>query len=133
MTLTNLAFENLSEKSAAALNKALVDAQAGATVVLSLSYHKVTKTPARLAEVDYRPLDGVTSDRLIGTVKRVAEGKNGPYILLDATLTRTPVNGKGEVTTTKLGWTSVKPEGIDTAQVVSNSAEKAKAKVAVLA
>ena len=130
MTLTNLAFENLSEKSAAALNKALVDAQAGATVVLSLSYHKVTKTPARLAEVDYRPLDGVTSDRLIGTVKKVAEGKNGPYILLDATLTRTPVDGSGEVTT-KLGWTSVKPEGIDTAQVVSNSA--AKTKVAVLA
>jgi hypothetical protein len=131
MTLTNLAFENLSPESAKALNAALVDAQNGATVVLNLSYHKVTTTKARLAEVDYRRLDGVTKDRLIGTVKKVAEGKNGPYILLDATLTRTPINGKGEVVTTKLGWTSVKPEGIDTAQVVSNSA--AKKKVAVLA
>jgi hypothetical protein len=129
-----MAFENLtdeSHESAESLNAALVDAQNGATVVLSLSYHKVTKTPARLAEVDYRPLAGVTHDRLIGTVKKVAVGKNGPYILLDATLTRAPVDGSGEVVTTKLGWTSVKPEGIDTAQIVANSA--AKKKVAVLA
>lgn len=119
-------FDNLTPADASALNKALVAAQEGATVVLSLSYHKVTATKPRLESVDYRPLAGVTKDRLIGTVKKVAIGAKGPYVLLDATLVRAPLNGEGEVTTA-IGWTSIKPEGVDAAQVVSVVKAKATA------
>jgi hypothetical protein len=113
-----MAFENLTGAESEALNAALVAAQHGATVVLNLSYHKVTATAPRLAEVDYRPMAGVTKDRLIGTVKAVKMGKKGPYVLLDATLVRAPINGAGE-TSTAIGWTSIRPEGIDSAQVLS--------------
>jgi hypothetical protein len=121
-----MTFENLTPEAGAALNKALVAAQNGATVTLSLRYNKVTSTAPRIEGEDYRGLLGVSREILIGTVKKVAVGKNGPYVLLDATMTRAPLNGEG-VVTKALGWTSVKPEGIREAQVLAVVAAKAKA------
>jgi hypothetical protein len=118
MTTMTLAFENLSTTEAAALNAALLRAQMGETVQLALTYNKVTNTAPRIAGEDYRALPGVAKETLIGTVKKVAVGKNGPYVLLDATLTRAPLNGEGKVETKKLGWTSIKPEGVKSAQVL---------------
>jgi hypothetical protein len=118
MTIS-LSFPHLTQHAAAVLNAALADAQNGATVTLALTYTKVTKTEPRIAGKDYRPLLGTTSATLVGTVKKVAVGKKGAYVLLDATLTRAPLGGNGEVTTEKLGWTSVKGAGILAAQVLA--------------
>lgn len=82
-------------------------------VTLAVSYHKVTSSKPRIAGKDYKKVLLLTSDKLEGTIKKVAKGKNGWYVLMDATLTRTPLDGEGKVDTTKLGWTSIKGEGID--------------------
>jgi hypothetical protein len=124
--MTTLTFPNLTAPEAAALNAALAAAQLGATVTVALTYTKCTKSEPRIAGKDYRPLLGAANTTLIGTVKKVAVGKNGPYVLLDATITRAPLNGEGAVATERLGWTSIKPEGVQAAQVLAVVAAKAK-------
>lgn len=111
-------FENLNTDVDLALNEALVAAQHGATVTIAVTYHKVTKTKARVAGVDYRPLLGAEKTTLIGVVKKVAIGQNGPYILLDATLTRAALKSDGTVSNGP-AWTAIKPKGVLQAQVVS--------------
>jgi len=120
MTTTTLTFENLPANEATALNAALNAAVNGATVTIALTYNKVTKTKARIANKDYAALPGVESATLIGTVKKVAVGKNGLYILLDATTTRAPIDTlTGEIDGDAIGWTSIKPAGIKRARVLT--------------
>jgi len=111
--------ENLNATNNETLNAALVEAQQGATVTIAVTYKKVTNSKPRVAGVDYMPLLGVEKSTLIGTVKKVAVGKNGPYILLDAKLTRSSLDGSNGP-----AWTAIKPTGIHAAQVVSVVAPK---------
>ena len=119
-----LSTPNLSQTERDTLLGALEAALAGAKVQVSISYHKVTKSKARIAGDDYVPMG--PAPLLIGEVKKVAVGKNGPYILLDATITRRPLDG-GEPSTTKLGWTSIKGEGIKELRGTRNRTDEVKA------
>jgi len=122
----NLGIISTPELSAAE-RKTLLDglqkALDGAKVTISIKYHKVTKSKARIEGEDYT--SPLPSEYLIGEVKKVAVGKNGPYILLDATATRDPdvaqAAGAGE---TSIGWTSIKGDGID--RVLKVTTPKAK-------
>lgn len=122
-----LDFPQLDDETAERFNRALANAQRGLArdedyegVVVSVIYSKVTRTRTRVPDVDYRPLLGADKKTLIGPVKRVDTGRDGPYILLDATLTRAPIDKDGEVIETKLGWTSIRPAGIEAVQVLKN-------------
>ena len=107
----------------AAERKTLLDglqkALDGAKVTISIKYHKVTKSKARIEGEDYE--SPLPPQYLIGEVKKVAVGKNGPYILLDATATRNPdlyddaddLDAVEDDTAKKVGWTSIKGKGID--------------------
>jgi len=123
-TTLTFTFPNLTAEVAKELNDALLDAQKGHTVEVTLTYHKVTKSKARKPGEKYRPMLGVSPQTINGVVKKVATGENGPYILLDATRTRRPLDKDGKVIAEAIGWTAVKPEGIDAAQVESNVAPK---------
>lgn len=113
----------LSEGEARQLNEALADAQDGEEVMLSLSYTRTTDADARVPGKTYRQLLGTTLDTLIGTVKKVAVGKDGPYVTLDTTISRAPLGPDGKVNPEKVGWTTIKGEGIRAFQVVKNSAD----------
>jgi len=111
-TLPTIPTPHLDADSRAELLEALQAHLDGAKVTISVEYNKVTSSKPRIEGEDYRGLLGVDRPVLIGTVKKVSVGKKGPYILLDATLTRQPLDGNGQVTTETLGWTSIKGEGI---------------------
>lgn len=120
-------FPQLDAAAAEKLNRALANAQRALPrdpdyegVVIGVTYSKVTNRQARVPGQDYRPLIGTDRKTLIGPVKKVAIGRDGPYILLDATLTRAPIDEDGEVIETKLGWTSIRPPGIEAVQVLKN-------------
>lgn len=98
---------NLDQAQRDQLLKGLQKALDGAKATLSIRYHKVTKTKPRIEGEDYS--SPLPPQFLIGEIKKVAVGKRGPYILLDATLTRDPDSDDGEA----IGWTSIKGEGID--------------------
>jgi len=98
------------------LLKGLQQALDGAKVTISIRYHKVTATKPRIEGEDYT--SPLPPQYLIGEVKKVAVGKNGPYILLDASLTR------GDGTEEKIGWTSIKGTGIDEVLKVTTPAPK---------
>lgn len=115
-----------SPATEAELNTALADAQAGAEVLLSVLYFKVTSWPARIPNVDYRPLLGAERSTLIGPVREVAIGRYGPYVTLDATLTRAPLGEGGEVDPDRPGWTTIRGDGIRACQVLKNTAEDAR-------
>lgn len=112
----------LSPEDAKALNDALADAQAGANVEIAVTYTKVTSTPARVPGEDFRPLLGTTEGTLIGVVKKVSIGRNGPYVLIDATITRAPLGEDKKVDPEKIGWTTIKGKGVSACQVLKNSA-----------
>lgn len=112
-TLPTLATPSLDAEGRKSLLDALQAHLDGKQVEVSVTYHKVTNTKARVEGKDYEGILGIGHETIIGTVKKVAIGKNGPYILLDATITRKPINGEGEETKT-IGWTSIKGEGIQT-------------------
>lgn len=120
----------LSQEDAKTLNEALADAQAGAVVEIAVTYTKVTATPARVPGEDFRPLLGATEDTLIGVVKKVSTGRNGPYVLIDATLTRAPLGQDKKINPEKVGWATIKGKGIKACQVLKNSAEDARRKKA---
>jgi hypothetical protein len=120
-------FPKLSETDAATFNRALGDAQRALTkrpgsraVTIAVTYHKVTKAEPRLPNKDYRPLLGTARETLIGVVKKVAIGRYGAYILLDASLTRAPIDADEEETG-EPGWTHIKPEGVHAVQIVRNT------------
>jgi hypothetical protein len=106
-----LTFEKLTAAEAAELNMALALTGAGAKVTIAVTYEKVGKSKARVADKDYVALPGVAADVLLGTVT-VKEGKaHGAYLLVDS-ITR----ATGDPT--EHGWTALRPEGIKTAKVV---------------
>ena len=109
-SLPTLSTPNLDADARQTLLEALQAHLDGQKVEVSVTYHKVTNTKARIEGEDYKGLLGISHETIIGTVKKVAVGKNGPYILLDATITRQPLDGGKPVS--KLGWTSIKGEGI---------------------
>jgi hypothetical protein len=123
-SLPTLATPNLDADARLELLEALQAHLDGSDVEISVTYHKVTNSKARIEGEDYKGLLGVSKNVLIGKVKKIAVGKNGPYILLDATLTREPLNGKGEKTTENIGWTAIKGEGIDTVEGTRTEAKK---------
>ena len=110
---------NLDQAQRDALLKGLQKALDGASVTVSIRYHKVTKSKPRIEGEDYS--SPLPPEFLIGQVKKVAVGKRGPYILLDATLTRDPnvaqdatsVADAAAETGNKIGWTSIKGEGVE--------------------
>jgi len=71
----------------------------------------------------HRQLLGATLDTLIGTVKKVAIGGDGPYVTLDTTITRAPLGPDGKVDPEKVGWTTIKGGGIRAVQIVKNSGD----------
>ena len=104
------------------LLKGLQKALDGGKVTLSIRYHKVTKSKPRIEGEDYT--SPLPPEFLIGEVKKVGVGKNGPYILLDATATRDPnLAQAGTAGEKAIGWTSIKGEGID--QVLKVTTPKA--------
>ena len=115
-TAIRITFDKLAEtdsKGAEALSDALCAAQNGCEVTIAVTYAKQTKSPARIPGKDCRALLGTTPETIIGTVVKVAVGKNGPYFLLTSPLTRGPVEGEGP------GWTALKPAGVLAAQVLA--------------
>lgn len=99
----------------------------GDIMELSVRYNKVTDTKPREDGKDYKGLLGISKDVLIGTIKKIAKGKKGWYVLLDATLTRQPIDSDGLPTTEKLGWTSIKGEGIKELKGTRNVTDEVKA------
>jgi len=114
-SLPSLSTPNLDADARQELLDALQAHLEGSDVEISVTYNKVTNSKARIEGEDYKGLLGISKETIIGKVKKVAVGKNGPYILLDATLTRKPIDG-GEGTTSKIGWTAIKGEGIKTVE-----------------
>jgi hypothetical protein len=111
--LTRFPTPNLDQSDRTTLIEALQDHLDGKTVDISVDYHKVTSSKARIQGEDYKGILGLSGSFLTGRIKRVAYGKNGFYVLLDAAMVRRPLNSKGEVQKDKLGWTAIKGEGID--------------------
>lgn len=99
----------------------------GDVMEISVTYNKVTNTKPREDGKDYKGLLGISKDVLIGTIKKLALGKKGWYVLLDATLTRQPIDGDGQPTTERLGWTSIKGEGIKELRGTRNRTDEVKA------
>jgi hypothetical protein len=97
---------NLNNKGRTALLTAMAAFLGGMKVEIAVSYTKTTKTKARVEGEDYKGLLGTPASFLTGRIAMVAEGKNGIYILLDATTVRRPIDGDG------LGWTAIKGAGV---------------------
>ncbi len=112
LDLADFPTPKLSEIVRARLLEALEAARAGDTVRLAVRYEKVTDTPRRLPGADYQPRLAHGPEVIEGTVHDVARGKHGFYVVLDASVTRQPVDGTGEPDTERRGWTSIKGEGI---------------------
>jgi len=85
----------------------------GKKVEMAIRYHKVTTSKPRKAGVDYKKRLSHGPEVLEGRVLKVAKGKNGWYALMDATLTRQPIDAEGAVITSAIGWTAIKGQGID--------------------
>lgn len=112
MNLTEFPTPHLDATARARLIEALEAAHAGDTVRLAVEYHKVTSTPERVPGADYQPRLAHGPEVIEGAVHDVAVGKHGFYVVLDASVTRQPVDGTGEPDEGRRGWASIKGEGI---------------------
>lgn len=109
---------NLDQAQREKLLKGLQEALKGGKVTISIRYHKVTDSKPRIEGEDYS--SPLPPEFLVGEVKKVAVGKRGPYILLDATMTRDPEGKDGK----EIGWTSIKGEGVKEVLKVTTQPEK---------
>ncbi len=110
--LSTILTPNLDVGGRNKLLHALGQALLGKRVTIAVRYQKVTNSKPRIAGVDYKPRLAHGADILEGTIADVKQGKNGWYVLLDATLTRQPLDDAGKVDKTRIGWTAIKGPGI---------------------
>ena len=108
--LANIKTPHLPNEQRAQLMEALGEFAKGRRVELAIRYKRVSDGEGSVPGEDYRPRLAHGPDILEGQVKDVTKGKNGWYILIDATLTRQPITDTGEGDA--IGWRSIKGEGM---------------------